>query len=161
MDALRPYAAAFSSRFLLMMQYRAAALAGFFTQCWFGAVHVMVLAAFYLGAPDAAAASPITRNAVINRIPASVVRSRTNYAIPPRPAILQAAPAEDSGFYYEDDTGEAQAEPEVFEGPTTPGVHVVRTGDTLWDICGYYFNDSWQWPKVWGYNTRPPCQTRR
>ncbi|MBP9755762.1 MAG: hypothetical protein KBD40_12255 [Phenylobacterium sp.] len=60
MDALRPYAAAFSSRFLLMMQYRAAALAGFFTQCWFGAVHVMVLAAFYLGAPDAAAASPIT-----------------------------------------------------------------------------------------------------
>jgi len=50
-DALRPYAAAFSSRFLLMMQYRAAALAGFFTQCWFGAVHVMVLAAFYLGAP--------------------------------------------------------------------------------------------------------------
>ena len=32
-------------------------------------------------------------DAVINRIPASVVRSRTNYAIPPRPAILQAAPA--------------------------------------------------------------------
>ncbi|MBR7620452.1 hypothetical protein JKL49_13750 [Phenylobacterium sp. 20VBR1] len=60
MDALRPYAAAFSSRFLLMMQYRAAALAGFFTQCWFGAVHVMVLAAFYLGAPEAAAASPIS-----------------------------------------------------------------------------------------------------
>ncbi|MES2343627.1 MAG: ABC transporter permease [Pseudomonadota bacterium] len=43
-----------------MMQYRAAALAGFFTQCWFGAVHVMVLAAFYLGAPEAAAASPIS-----------------------------------------------------------------------------------------------------
>ena len=60
MDALRPYAAAFSSRFLLMMQYRAAALAGFFTQCWFGAVHVMVIGAFYLGAPEAAAASPIT-----------------------------------------------------------------------------------------------------
>ena len=60
MDALRPYAAAFRSRFLLMMQYRAAALAGFFTQCWFGAVHVMVLAAFYLGAPEAAAASPIS-----------------------------------------------------------------------------------------------------
>ncbi|WP_421931021.1 ABC transporter permease [Phenylobacterium sp.] len=60
MDLLRPYIAAFNSRFLLMMQYRAAALAGFFTQCWFGAVHVMVLAAFYLGAPEAAAASPIS-----------------------------------------------------------------------------------------------------
>lgn len=65
MDALRPYAAAFSSRFLLMMQYRAAALAGFFTQCWFGAVHVMVLAAFYLGAPEAAAASPISLSQAI------------------------------------------------------------------------------------------------
>jgi ABC-2 type transport system permease protein len=50
MEALRPYVAAFSSRFLLMMQYRAAALAGFVTQCWFGAVRVMVLAAFYQGA---------------------------------------------------------------------------------------------------------------
>ncbi|MDO8799804.1 hypothetical protein [Phenylobacterium sp.] len=65
MDALRPYAAAFSSRFLLMMQYRAAALAGFFTQCWFGAVHVMVLAAFYLGAPEAAAESPLSLSQAI------------------------------------------------------------------------------------------------
>ena len=72
MDALRPYAAAFSSRFLLMMQYRAAALAGFFTQCWFGAVHVMVLAAFYLGAPEAAAASPI-----LWEEPALIIRTRT------------------------------------------------------------------------------------
>jgi len=54
-EALRHYIAAFSSRFLLMMQYRAAAVAGFATQCWFGAVRVMVLAAFYLGAPEAAA----------------------------------------------------------------------------------------------------------
>lgn len=59
MEALRPYLAAFSSRFLLMMQYRAAALAGFFTQCWFGGVRVMVLAAFYLGAPEAAAGTAL------------------------------------------------------------------------------------------------------
>lgn len=65
MDSVRPYTAAFASRFLLMMQYRAAALAGFFTQCWFGAVHVMVLAAFYLGAPDSAAASPISLSQAI------------------------------------------------------------------------------------------------
>ena len=57
METLRPYVAAFSSRFLLMMQYRAAALAGFVTQCWFGAVRVMVLAAFYQGAEAATPAS--------------------------------------------------------------------------------------------------------
>jgi ABC-2 type transport system permease protein len=59
-DALRPYAAAFTARFQLMLQYRAAALAGFTTQCWFGAVKVMVLAAFYAGDPHVAAAAPIT-----------------------------------------------------------------------------------------------------
>ena len=36
-------------------------------------------------------------------------------------------------------------------GPV-PELHVVRSGDTLWDICWYYFNDPWQWPKVWSYN---------
>lgn len=35
---------------------------------------------------------------------------------------------------------------------STPELHVVRTGDTLWDICWYYFNDPWQWPKVWSFN---------
>ena len=40
---------------------------------------------------------------------------------------------------------------EIHSGPT-PELHVVRRGDTLWDICWYYFNDPWQWPKVWSYN---------
>jgi hypothetical protein len=40
---------------------------------------------------------------------------------------------------------------EVHSG-VTPELHVVRRGDTLWDICWYYFNDPWQWPKVWSYN---------
>jgi hypothetical protein len=39
----------------------------------------------------------------------------------------------------------------IFAGPT-PELHVVRTGDTLWDICQLYFADPWQWPKVWSYN---------
>ncbi|HEY2255180.1 MAG TPA: ABC transporter permease, partial [Variovorax sp.] len=46
-EAVRPYAAAFASRFLQMLQYRTAALAGFATQCWWGGIKVMVLAAFY------------------------------------------------------------------------------------------------------------------
>jgi hypothetical protein len=34
----------------------------------------------------------------------------------------------------------------------TPELHVVRRGDTLWDICTLYFNDPWQWPRIWSYN---------
>ncbi|MFN3513898.1 MAG: ABC transporter permease [Phenylobacterium sp.] len=63
--ALRPYLAAFTARFLLMLQYRAAALAGFATQCWWGAIKVMVYAAFYAAAPAAAAQAPITLSQAI------------------------------------------------------------------------------------------------
>lgn len=54
-ELLRPYVAAFASRFLQMLQYRAAAYAGFATQCWWGGIKVMVLAAFYGGASAAGA----------------------------------------------------------------------------------------------------------
>jgi len=57
-DFLRPYVAAFASRFLQMLQYRAAAYAGFATQCWWGGIKVMVLAAFY--GSTAAAGAPMT-----------------------------------------------------------------------------------------------------
>lgn len=45
-----PYISILRARFALMLQYRAAAFAGFVTQCWWGAIKVMVLAAFYAGA---------------------------------------------------------------------------------------------------------------
>lgn len=54
---LRPYIAAFRARFLLMLQYRVAALAGFATQCWWGAIKIMVYAAFY---ETTAAAAPMS-----------------------------------------------------------------------------------------------------
>jgi len=62
-------------------------------------------------------------------------------------------PSAPSGYYYDD---EQNAEPteqtvQLHAGPT-PDLHVVRSGDTLWDICWYYFNDPWQWPKIWSYN---------
>jgi ABC-2 type transport system permease protein len=63
-DALRPYLATFSARFQLMLQYRAAALAGFATQCWWGAIKIMVYAAFF-GAAGAAARSPISLSQAI------------------------------------------------------------------------------------------------
>jgi ABC-2 type transport system permease protein len=57
MPAALPYLAAFRARFLLMLQYRAAALAGFATQLWWGAIRILVFAAFY---GVNAAAAPIS-----------------------------------------------------------------------------------------------------
>jgi ABC-2 type transport system permease protein len=56
MELARPYVATFSARFLLMLQYRAAAFAGFLTQCWWGGIKIMVYAAFYRA--SAASAHP-------------------------------------------------------------------------------------------------------
>ncbi|MFH1132048.1 MAG: LysM domain-containing protein [Pseudomonadota bacterium] len=33
-----------------------------------------------------------------------------------------------------------------------PEYHGVKEGDTLWDICKKYYNDSWAWPQLWAYN---------
>ncbi len=33
-----------------------------------------------------------------------------------------------------------------------PALHTVRRGDTLWDLCDHYFDNPWQWPRVWSYN---------
>jgi hypothetical protein len=35
---------------------------------------------------------------------------------------------------------------------SNPGVHQVRKGDTLWDICDHYFRNPYQWPRIWAYN---------
>ncbi|HXW82982.1 MAG TPA: ABC-2 family transporter protein [Candidatus Binataceae bacterium] len=43
----RRYLSVFRMRFLLLLQYRTAAVAGFATQCWWGLIKVMVFAAFY------------------------------------------------------------------------------------------------------------------
>ena len=59
------------------------------------------------------------------------------------------APESDAPFGYGGDNQDDITS--VHAGPT-PELHVVRKGDTLWDICFYYFNDPWQWPKVWSYN---------
>jgi len=33
-----------------------------------------------------------------------------------------------------------------------PDIHTVRRGDTLFGLCGHYYNDPYAWPKVWSYN---------
>ncbi len=62
------------------------------------------------------------------------------------------AEAGPTGYYHYDDALAATDQTiELHSGPT-PELHVVTRGDTLWAICWYYFNDPWQWPKVWSYN---------
>jgi hypothetical protein len=56
--------------------------------------------------------------------------------------------------YYVNNGGDPYQEPTVIHSGPVPELHVVRSGDTLWDICWYYFNDPWQWPKVWSYNAQ-------
>ena len=63
MELTRPYVAAFSARFILMLQYRAAAVAGFATQCWWGAIKVMIYVAFYRASRGASV--PISLSQVI------------------------------------------------------------------------------------------------
>ncbi len=39
-------------------------------------------------------------------------------------------------------------------GGDVPYSHIVRRGDTLWGICGEYFENPYQWPRVWSYNAQ-------
>jgi len=38
------------------------------------------------------------------------------------------------------------------EETSVPPVHVVKRGDTLWELCDRYFRNPWDWPRVWSYN---------
>ncbi|HEY8943946.1 MAG TPA: LysM domain-containing protein [Polyangiaceae bacterium] len=38
--------------------------------------------------------------------------------------------------------------------PLVPDIHLVRRGDTLWDLSSHYFQNPWQWPKIWKFNPR-------
>src|ERR1044072_4281309 len=58
--ALHPYLAVFKTRYLLLLQYRAAAIAGIVTQIFFGLVRVMVLEGFY-AASNAPAPMPLSQ----------------------------------------------------------------------------------------------------
>lgn len=51
-DAMRPYLAVVSARYRMLLQYRAAAFAGFVTQLFWGVIKLMVFAAFYALAAD-------------------------------------------------------------------------------------------------------------
>jgi hypothetical protein len=75
------------------------------------------------------------------------------------PSTQAPAPggSQSEGIYFGGQGGDTGSEDEGQEPGVrymgnTPDVHVVRQGDTLWDLCQYYFNNPWEWPKVWSYN---------
>jgi viologen exporter family transport system permease protein len=53
MKRLLPYKAVVSARYRMLLQYRAAAFAGLVTQCFWGAIRLMIVAAFYAAATPA------------------------------------------------------------------------------------------------------------
>jgi hypothetical protein len=54
----------------------------------------------------------------------------------------------DTGFYYNDDVDGTVS----LGGEPVPATHTIEKGDTLWDISSTYFNNPWEWPRVWSYN---------
>ena len=88
--------------------------------------------------------------------PAPAPAAPTVIVVGPDGKPVGAPPVAPTGVYHYDDlpTRGAVEEDIVLHAGPTPELHVVRRGDTLWDICWYYFNDPWQWPKVWSYNAQ-------
>jgi hypothetical protein len=149
-----------------------------------GARGVRALTALALGAPAAARAqTPITPGApeaptVLN--PAQSGNQAPSAPAPSAPGggvvivgpdgrvVGETSGGGGGGIYYVPPSGGAGAGggggagggAGVYQGPDTvytgplPELHVVRSGDTLWDICWFYFNDPWQWPKIWSYNAQ-------
>ena len=40
------------------------------------------------------------------------------------------------------------------DGAYTPEGHTVRRGETLWEISSHYYNNPYQWPRLWSYNVQ-------
>ena len=53
---------------------------------------------------------------------------------------------------YEASGGETTQEARAEASGPVPEMHLVRKGDTLWDIASTYFRNPYYWPKLWSYN---------
>ena len=130
-----------------------------------------VVIAFGIAIPVVGVAQPIYPNVPpppVNLDPASA--PSTTAPVPDRPAAAPSpavivvgpdgkiAPGQDktepTNYYVGEGAAPVVDEPEAVRGGAVPELHVVRRGDTLWDICFLYFNDPWQWPKIWSYNAQ-------
>jgi LysM repeat protein len=57
-----------------------------------------------------------------------------------------------SGLNLNDDDGAIESGGSAAAAGETPDTHVVRRGDTLWDLSARYYGNAWGWPKMWSYN---------
>ncbi len=64
---------------------------------------------------------------------------------PPPAEDMKQATRDRSSLSLGDDSGRKGSR-------LVPSTHTVHKGDTLWDICDEYFDNPWQWPRVWSYN---------
>jgi hypothetical protein len=95
-------------------------------------------------------APPVTAAPVPDR-PAAAPQPSVIVVGPDGKIVPAQDPTEPSNYYAGDGSAPVD-EPDVIRGGPVPELHVVRRGDTLWDICFAYFDDPWQWPKIWSYN---------
>lgn len=72
--------------------------------------------------------------------------STPDTAPPPAPAAPAPAATESTPVT---DTSQAVAAADVSLRPDAPLTYVVKKGDTLWGIAGYFLQDPWQWPQLW------------
>ncbi len=48
--------------------------------------------------------------------------------------------------------GAAEAQAPRVHTAEQPDYHVIRDGDTIWDLSGSYYGDPYEWPRMWSYN---------
>jgi hypothetical protein len=68
---------------------------------------------------------------------------------PPPAPVIEQLPAAEAPPVPVTDAGQAAVAADVSLRPDAPLTYVVKKGDTLWDIAGYYLADPWQWPQLW------------
>lgn len=117
----------------------------------------------------ALAITVVSSPAFAQDVPLNIDPSASPAPASPAPAAGQAGPsasaggeveisadAEPENFYYgdylDDDLDDSDLGPRPRNQGAVPKTHTVVSGDTLWDLSSYYFNDAWHWPKVWGLN---------
>lgn len=87
--------------------------------------------------------------------PATQAPSRPGIVVVgPDGKIVESDAPEPRGYFVPTDSGDPYQAPDSLHNGPLPELHVVRRGDTLWDLCFFYFNDPWQWPKIWSYNAQ-------